>query len=389
MTSTRVGGKSFKAAMLVWAAGAVVLASATPGSGADAQSDKAKQIERQRALRNGRPVKPAVINLAAQAQDRRDGQVLPGDPAPARSTPRYVQSQAQGALAPEPGVMTGVPVVQLAEPAPIALTNPPAATRVVVPAPTAVPTEPLVVVPVRPSVSTEPGKMFGEMTPGASGESYTQASPAWRPSTQNGAEGTAHPNVVYADERAVAETHANADWAHESAAIAVPSDSTAIPGNHNGSPRAVAAASVLTTFARIDGTGTNIRYRMLDDVSGLSGIAWTTPGTGDKINGRIEIETAQGASAVVMMGDEVKLMLSPASRVRLEKQLNSKGGTELAVELTRGEVDIQPLNTDELGLSRSPVRVRTPDKTYTTRVGLKVHFNAESGTTQQVIVPTE
>jgi hypothetical protein len=149
-------------------------------------------------------------------------------------------------------------------------------------------------------------------------------------------------------------------------------------------------AAVLVEFGPIVGSIDSVQYRVLDPDTGQPTGMWTTARTGESVFGRIEVRTGLGVAASITLDRDTRVQIERLSRVRFERHTSLEGDTAPSVELTRGGMVIEPLVVDSSGLAQSPVRVRTPDSTSTTRGLLGVNFDAFTGTSRRVLadVPT-
>lgn len=312
-------------------------------------------------VRRGRVMKPAIVNLEAQAGSRREGQVLPGDPPPEKFAPPAptVAMPAIPPAAPTPAAAAREPELKLESSAP------PPPPPVAEPTPAVPPSKPLKAAPtpVDPESGPRPLPRMPEMT---------RSSPAAHEPVE--LEATSEPVAAAMDDGVTMEPESAIASADSPGAPAM-SRTTAAPA-----PRTpIAAAEPEAPRLEWQGAEVSVVSASERDVQWRVGDAnWNTPGSGSRESGRIEVRTGPEGDAVVNVDGQIAVRIAPLSRVVIERRVGLK--LMPSVMLERGSVDLRAQTSE-------PVEswVRTPDRRagFPTWPGVRVSYSAFSGTNVQ------
>lgn len=311
-------------------------------------------------VRRGRVMKPAIVNLEAQAGSRREGQVLPGDPPPEKFAP-------PAPTVAMPAIPAAVPPAAAAREPELKLESsaPPPPPPVAEPTPAVPPSKPLKAAPtpVDPESGPRPLPRMPEMTRGG---------PAAHEPDES--EATSEPVAAAMDDGVTMEPESATASADSPGAPAM-SRTTAAPA-----PRTpIAAAEPEAPRLEWQGAEVSVVSASERDVQWRVGDAgWNTPGSGSRESGRIEVRTGPEGDAVVNVDGQIAVRIAPLSRVVIERRVGLK--LMPSVMLERGSVDLRAQTSE-------PVEswVRTPDRRagFPTWPGVRVSYSAFSGTSVQ------
>lgn len=292
--------------------------------------------------RKTRPVRKAVIDLEAQAKDRRPGQVMPGDPAPFSPAPA---APAKGAPTPAPERPIDLPA-DIASPTPASAPT----TGAVRPAP----------------IPPAPGQPFSSRAVGADGQPApaepAAATPA--PAEAPAAAPAPTPPPAPAPEPARPAEPAPAAKPEASAVPLVdPLVISNLPAPAQTGPAKVRVVSVGSTA---------VQWKAGD-------AAWKSPAAGDEADARVEVRAGLDADLVLLVDDAVEVRVSRLGRATIER-----GGDLPMVTLTRGAVEIKPARGEGTP-GQALARVKTPDGSFGVAGGLRVEYDAFSGTRRRAL----
>lgn len=123
----------------------------------------------------------------------------------------------------------------------------------------------------------------------------------------------------------------------------------------------------------VSGDGSQAQWR-------TGSTAWRTPEVGESVEGRIEVRAGIEADVKIVVDDAVEVTVARLGRVVIERASEVGGGSLPAITVARGAVEVRPLRDEGAGSENAHARVRTPDQTFGVRGGVRVEYDAFSGT---------
>lgn len=322
-------------------------------------------------VRRARPVRPAVIDLEAQAKERRPGQVMPGDgvntaPIPRQPVPAAVTPAAPEA-APQPGIIEDIPTTS----AP-AMT-PPSARRPGMRA------EPLPAIETPAPATETPAPVVSKP--------FTFPSASSKPSAQIDPAGIAHEPV---HEQARNDAPASQP---EPAAAPVPVALDPAPTPEQIAATGIDALIVSDLGDPVSSAAAKVTMRSMGGESPsqwrIAGQAWKDPRTGDMLEGKVELRAGMDSDLLVVIDDKVRLSVSRLGRVVVERTIESSGQPIATITLARGAIEVSPMpDTSDGGLL---ARVKTPDQMFGIRAAatappVRVEYDAFTGTKRKTAI---
>lgn len=342
--------ETFRPARVLAAGLAALILAGAAGAQTTAQ-EPARHEERKPApppVRRAKPARKPVIDLEAQAKERRPGQILPGDPPPFAPT-----SPPEGRVRTAPDGTLDLPAAAT-----------PAGNAIVAPA----------------AVDAPPGP-FSERLKSPAGPAAT--APAPEPETTLPAQA---PPATAPKTSPPAEPPPPAPepspQGPRAAAVAEPAPGTAAPQDvplvdplvaHGvGEPSGAGPAS-----ARVVSVGASgVQWR-----SGAG--PWGTPEAGLEAEGRIEVRAGLDADLVLVVDGRAEVRVTRLGRAVIERSVEPGGGGVPMVTLTRGAVEIRPAAGATAG--EMLARVKTPDQQFGVLGALRVEYDAFSGTRRRAL----
>ncbi len=118
------------------------------------------------------------------------------------------------------------------------------------------------------------------------------------------------------------------------------------------------------------------------------GSPWATPTPGEQLSSRIEVRAGIDADAEFIIDERIVVRLTRLGRAVIERAATTRGEVP-HVTLARGGLEIRPLSTP--GASDQPpamiALVKTPDQSFGVTGGVRVDYDAFSGTRRRVVNP--
>jgi hypothetical protein len=317
-------------------------------------------------VRRGKVYKKPLVDLEKQADSRRPGQVLPGDPPPEKFAAPIPEPKS----APEVTPPAAAPMVPVAEPRD-AKTGQPLKS-----APT----------PVDPASGPRPlpkGAEGGAGVPHAPAPAADSHAAAPLDAGVTPVPGSATASADDGVHGSMAEPPAPAAMAEPSpvlkpAVIAVDAGVPAAASASAGTGLPVTPAAVSVSNEPVDASVRVVSASAADVEWRPLGGAWKAVAPGESQVGRFEVRTGLDGTAVVEIDGRVEVLVAHLSRVRFERR--SADFDWPAVMLERGSVELRANSADPV-----EVWVRTPDRTagFSSLPGLRIGYSAFSGTSIQ------
>lgn len=337
------------------AAGAAIVFSTVPaqaqtgGAGASKPRASGSSGPAARPVRRGRVYKRPLVDIEKQAQERRPGQVLPGDPPREKFAPPVVEPKDAPGATPAPPTPVETPISLPGD-----TTRDGGTGRLLKDAPT----------PIDPNSGPRGGAPVPATTPAPA----PAPAPAPKPSDAASFESGLSP-VPGSETASAGEAPDLPGEPHQSTG-AVPSASTPV-------------ARSTATVSSITNTPADVAVRVVNAAN--AGVEWRAVGgawrplvSGDAATGRFEVRTGVDGEALIRVGDRVAVLVPPLSRVSIARR--SADSPEAAFTIDRGAIELRATE----GGGSEPVQswVCTPDRTagFESLPGVRIGYSAFSGT---------
>lgn len=295
----------------------------------------AQPVGKGQPVRRGRTQKQPLVNLEQQAQSRRSGQVMPGDPPPERYAPPMQEPASTGTAAESLAVPT----------------------------------------PAKPAGDTksEPGRDPASGRPVKPAPAPVDADSGPRPLPRSAATPKPAPRQTAAEslESGVTPVPGSAT-ASASEVGAAPAAPRAASSNDDPAAPASAPAEQLTVRV-LSASGTDVQWRPV-------GGAWGPLTAGITSSDRFEIRTGLDGEAVLDMGGRIGIRVGYVSRAALEMRSGPRGAVPTVV-LERGSIELRAESSDP-----TECWVKTPDRSagFAVLAGARVAYSAFSGTSVSI-----